>query len=150
MSQQQTNTKGQIGPHEGLEFALLEAGQKHVAYWCDWIPDEYEEYKSRPDYDAIEWEIPVKLSEEQISALRKRGADYKGLHDDDGVIQIPYRILYRKTHEADAKRLEHIIRNYGTTWKPELEREIGAILGYSQDDIEAFIERLPKAKSASP
>ncbi len=131
-----------IAPHEGREFELMEQGRKNVALFYDIIPDQYGEFRSLDQYGAIEWSVPINLTHAQKGSLRERGAHYEGLDEDGTEIYIPYRILYRKNHEAQARRLADLVQNYGVGWDIEKEREIGAILGYPKESIEQFVRNL--------
>lgn len=42
-----------IGPHEGKEFELIDQGLKHVALFCEIIPDLYHSFTQRPDFGCI-------------------------------------------------------------------------------------------------
>lgn len=114
-----------IGPHEGKEFALLDSGQKHVAFFHDLVPDAYYEFRDRDEYETIEIPQTVMI--------------------DDREVIIPYRILFRKSHRQDAEKFAAILRqgyddyfNQGEA----IERENGRILSYPQPAIEYYINRL--------
>ncbi len=108
-----------IGPHEGREFELLDDHKKHVAFFHDIVPTRCYEYALRDEYDLIQWEV--------VTPHKSRP------------ITIPYVILFRTSHYTQARRLENLIRHFDRkNWK-ESEREIGHILGYSNEAIEYFI-----------
>lgn len=111
-----------IGPHEGKELALLDSGEKHVALFYEIIPDQYYSYKKMKEYCAIEF---------------TKFAEVEGRRHP-----IQYAILYRKCHRENALRLAEIIKSDYENYDMNLEREIGRILCYSNEAIEAFIAKV--------
>ena len=113
-----------IGPHEDIEFKLLDEKKKHVALFYEIIPQSY--------YDYIEYE------------------DYKGLSFtakflvNNTEIEIDYKIIYRVGYEQDALRLKQL--KMKQDFNPNNEREIGRILGYPKVAIEYFISNFEKKK----
>jgi len=55
-------------------------------------------------------------------------------------------ILYATVDEAwripAMRMIQDVYRRMGPGWRPDLERVIGALLGYDARDVEAFVERL--------
>lgn len=114
-----------IGPHEGKEFALLDKGQKHVAFFHDVIPDAYYEYRDRDEYDVIEFSKSAKTGNREII--------------------VPYVILFRKTHRDDAEKFASIVQQgYQDFFKlgAAIVREQGRILSYPEPAVEYYISRL--------
>lgn len=116
-----------LGPHEGKEFSLLDSGQKHVAFFCDLIPDAYYEYRNRDEYETIEFSKKHKTDKREII--------------------VPYVILFRKIHREDAEKFASILRHgYDDYYNKgeAIERENGRILSYSAEAIEYYINRLKR------
>lgn len=105
----------EIGPHEGREIALMQAGKKHVAMFIGYIPEE----------------LPALLV----------GGEFSTLEIEQFHKETPYTttIAYRCTHRADAEELLSILETYGK-FSPEKERCIGRILSYTEHEISVFIE----------
>lgn len=119
-----------IGPHEGREFELLDRGLKHVAFFCEIIPDDYHNYKAQEPYDVIEWQRTVR---------HRHGYD----------VQIPYCVIFRKTHRQQAERLYELNQLfYKGDYRPDHEYEIGDILSYPKKSVEAFVQKIKKNRKA--
>lgn len=111
-----------IGPHEGIEFLLFEAGCKDVILLADDLPlDEAFANAER-------------LAAEYITA------SYAPL--------VTSYIFYRPSHKKHALRLKELqmetlqYKGFTRERKIEHERETGQILGYEDWQIEAYIEKL--------
>lgn len=111
---------GKIGPHEGQEIALMRSGQKHVAKFCEVIFGQEEAYAKL----LSEWEFGEIYWEEEFNGKK-----------------IPYWIIYRNTHEKEAEELYDRVTTI-KHWNEHNERRIGEILGYSENDIQAWIDHL--------
>lgn len=114
-----------IGPHEGKEFELLQMGDKNVALFYEIIPEEYYIFRNNPNYNSIEFIRPATLSEN----LK---------------LDIQYVILYRIGFEVDANRLHALVsdiipKEHGMNH--EYEREVGIILGYSEEAIDYYLNK---------
>lgn len=99
-----------IGPHNGREYELMATAKKCVALFFDLIPDEFHEN-------------PAKLSMGRISS-------------EDGTCSV----YYLDGHREEAFRLLDL--SLGTSYAgyvPEVEREIGQLLGYEEWQIDAFL-----------
>ena len=116
-----------IGPHEGQEFALMRDGKKHVALFFEIEPE---------GLDAI-------LSE-GFNLVMFRQFEHQG--------RIFYtRIVFRDGYEADAVRLKDLVQRDSGRIEPAREHEIGAILSYTQDEVDAFIAHAVSCdKGAAP
>ena len=112
---------GKIGPHEGIEHLLLLSGEKKIAYFCDALPVECEELVSTLDFNLMSWHWNI-----------------------DGN-QISSNIIYRTGHEAAAERLRDLVGK--KEFDSETEHEIGEILGYTVEDVEAFLSRVKRLVS---
>ena len=104
-----------IGPHEGIEFDLLRGGKKNVALFFEIEPDGLE-----------------KILEEGFCLLQFRQFEMKG------VIYFT-RIVFRDGYENDALRLKTIVSERPKKICSEREHEIGRILSYSYEEVEAFL-----------
>jgi len=109
---------GRIGPHEEIEFALFEAGEKHVIYFSwDWQPDDHMERASR------------------------LGA--KSLVFEDQTFKKNCYIYYRDGYFNIASELRDILNSgfsiYDEDWETK-EYRIGVILGYTKNDVSLYIK----------
>lgn len=111
-----------LGPHEGIEFKLLDAGEKYVAFFCEIIPDQFYSFQRDPEYGSFEW---------------VKGTPAKG-----AMIDISYAILFRKSHEKQATRLKSLVQSAQFSF--ETEREIGEILSYSNEAIDYYLDRVKR------
>jgi len=107
---------GIVGPHEGKEFELFATGSKDLIFFGeDGLPENYQQ-----------WATKVGAQEHQFSAGRLNGF-----------------VLYRQGHHQDAIRLGKLVQD--SLSRPanpvEIEREIGRLLGYDEQDIEAYVEQ---------
>jgi hypothetical protein len=110
---------GRIGPHEGRELELMLAGRKRLAFFQDWVPEE--------DF------APHVASGRIVMARRQEAGwpfphTYYALAEHAGLIDDLHRAL------VAARRAT------GEEWDA-LEYEIGALLGYTREDVEAFLAR---------
>ena len=114
---------GKIGPHEGKELALMLANQKPLAYFYtdSEIPDEFEPYfKSGRLYCTT---VPGEfLFEGKKVALERY-------------------VISHQPNTSDVVRFIEILKVQDKVgWQEDLEREIGQLLGYTQADIDCYIE----------
>lgn len=116
-----------LGPHEHKEFKLLQAGVKHVALFCDIIPEDYFFYKHKSEYGYIEFEKDMIVKNEKVN--------------------IQYAILYKNNHSIEAARLEEILKYHSDEYVESIEREIGKILSYSNEAIEYYLAHVHEIKS---
>ncbi|MBS0530656.1 MAG: hypothetical protein JSS22_14905, partial [Proteobacteria bacterium] len=123
-----------VGPHEGREFELMLAGKKHLSSFF------LEEGLER---DQV-------FPESQFDAAVAEGVFVKDVRiietiSPDGDRQIAIRsTLYATTDEVwripAMRMIQDIYERMGPGWRPDLERAIGALLGYDNNDVELFIE----------
>ena len=111
-----------VGPHEGREFDLMRAGQKDVAFFTDWDP---------PGLDEI--------LAEGFCLLKFRALVHEGK-------PIFSHILFRPGFEQSAIRLKEMVEEEGTGFVPEREHEIGRILGYTVEEVEAFLAHVTRKR----
>ncbi len=115
-----------VGPHEGREFDLMRAGQKHVALFLDWEPE---------GMDAMLADGFLMLVSADTTAAGK----------------IFYnRIVYRQGYSAQAERLRALIHAPRAGWDEGHEYEVGTILGYSRTEVEAFLAHVRKDTPPCP
>lgn len=110
-----------IGPHEDAEYQLMIDGKKHLAMFSDLIPDEFID-------DPAELHIGV-------------------VQSDDGTCTV----YYMPGHEEAAERLLALnLSSYGKGFVPEIEREIGRLLGYEDWQIDAFLTHVGATPTQEP
>ena len=108
---------GRLGPHELKEAELMLSGQKEVAYFYSGYPEEYLQ---------------------EIKKYIENGT-FESFHmeSNNGFI------VWIAGAEKKAYRLAELVR-YGRKhgYVESIEREIGQILGYSEADIDYYIEHI--------
>jgi hypothetical protein len=116
-----------IGPHEGRELELMRVGQKPLSMFVD--------------------EPGAKLfPETEFDSLVATGALTKRVQQENG----GRRVLYALSGEEwRIEAMLLVLSMYPPSWNPDLERVIGALLGYTRRDVEAFIETLPQQAAAA-
>lgn len=102
-----------IAPHEDAEYQLMAAGKKHLAMFSDLIPEEFID-----DPEGL-----------KIGVVRS----------DDGECTVYYMPGHR---EAAERLLALNLSSYGKGFVPEIEREIGRLLGYEEWQIDAFLKHV--------
>lgn len=105
----------QIAPHEGRELNLMRRGLKHVALFFELRPLDFAGFVES-GFHLIEFEQFAKQNQ----------------------IYNTY-IFYRSGYEDAAKRLKEIAQDISKGIDLIREHEIGRILGYTRDQVEAFI-----------
>lgn len=138
---------GVLGPHELREAQLMLAGKKEVAFFSFDYPDEH-------------FQDMKHCLEQGIFQSIKFGAQYNArqLASDPEVQARAYALLgagpyehlvvYVPPAEHKAKRfiqLFEIGRKQG--YSDAIEREIGRVLGYSEADIEYYIEHTKRDRA---
>ena len=115
---------GVLGPHEGKELALMLNHKKNVALFNNdlGIPAEFFPYIKQGIFVVLEQANEIYVST-----------------DDFALINF---IVYRKGYEVQAEKLKHLLAEGATEFIPEIEREIGRILGYNEQDIEFYLVNL--------
>jgi hypothetical protein len=115
-----------IGPHEGRELDLMQAGLKPLSMFVDTDPAEF-------------------FPEIEFDRLVLAGMLVKRVHDGPNQNAVKHRrILYALAGQEwriDAMLLVLSIHSSG--WHPDIERVVGTLLGYERADIEAFISQVP-------
>jgi hypothetical protein len=107
---------GRIGPHEGRELALLKSGEKRVA----WFPD-------------IAW-----APEADAAPLVAAGVIVREVWAGHSAPSVVYYLPGAEADVAELKRLTVDWLGSGVGADVADER-VGQILGYSADDIAAFL-----------
>jgi hypothetical protein len=127
-----------LGPHEGRELELMLAGKKHLSYFFFEEGFEPNGFFPESQFDAAVAE-GLLVKDERSERL---------VYREDGT-QIDVRnVLYATADEAwripAMRMVQDIYAAMGPGWRPDLERMIGSLLGYDQQHVELFIERLAK------
>jgi hypothetical protein len=127
------STPAFVGPHEGREFDLMTTGEKHLSMFEVEGAEEYDDYPDARFEAAVAEGKFIKDVRLELYALPNH-------------VQMSVRvILYARQDEAWRIPAMHMVRDVYRSaewgWHPDLERMIGALLGYRKEDVEAFIER---------
>lgn len=114
---------GQLAPHDGkeLELMLLECKELSLFFSDMIIPDKF--------YDYIEAGV---FNIKRIILQDK--TQYQ--------IGLEAIIIFRPIHQYKADRLSQILKESMSKFEPGIEREIGKLLGYDEEDIEFYIEHI--------
>lgn len=104
-----------VGPHEGIEFELMREGKKNVALFFELKPDGLESILA----DGF-----IMLQFAQFT------------HKDKTYFT---RIVFRSGFETEAIRLKEIVTDSSQGIDPDREHEIGRILSYKPEQVDAFI-----------
>ncbi|WP_299440446.1 hypothetical protein [uncultured Rhodospira sp.] len=116
-----------VGPHEGRELTLMLAGEKPLAMFCDIVPSPY----AWPDAAFDPHVASGRLVKDEIFTQTPDGRHtvrhlYYALPGEAWRIQ-----------EAHALSLQHCDR--GSAAAADACARIGRLLGYREEDIQAFL-----------
>lgn len=108
---------GMLGPHEEKELELMLNHQKEIAlfYSDSEVPAHFFPYLENKTFELKEIKLKGKLG------------------------NFSYYLIYRLENIAKAERLASVLLESFDKFDPDLEREIGRLLGYAPDDIEYYI-----------
>lgn len=110
-----------VGPHEFVEYEMMAAGTKNLAMFSDLIPTAFL-------HDPA-------------------GLDLGMITSDD----LTCTIYYRQGYLEAAKRLLALnLSTRGEGFIPELEKEIGGLLGYDDWEIDAFLNHVGGTPDRTP
>ena len=114
---------GKIGPHEGKELELMLNNQKNIAlFYTDYdIPEAFFPYLENNTFKLL----TINLKDELIGIFS-------------------YLIIYKGEYFNELNRLVNLLKNGFGKFNPEMEREIGRLLGYNSDDIDFYINHCYK------
>ena len=117
-----------LGPHEGRELELLLSGEKPIAFFYEGIPDEF-----LPYLESGILKSRIKMTTTRIPN-----------------IQIENVLIYKNVAIEQVDELMAVIEQSLNQPKagfvPELERRIGQLLGYREEDIEYYIQHILRKK----
>ena len=125
--------KQSIGPHEGQELELMKAGTKPLSMFIEEVPSS-EAYFPENEFDLLvsEGKLVKYVSMEIIIGSDGQSRDFR-------------RILYSLPSEQWRIRsillVQEIYLSSRSGWHPDLDRIIGALLGYEAEDVECFVSR---------
>lgn len=108
---------GVLGPHEGRELELMLNHQKEIAlfYTDSEVPEDFFPY------------------------LEDKTFQLKTINLKTSLGDFSYYLIYRPEHIKKAEELSSVLLKSYDKFDPDLERKIGKLLGYSDDDIEFYI-----------
>jgi hypothetical protein len=124
------NVRSFVGPHEGREFDLMLAAQKPLSMFVIGHDEEFSNYPD-PRFEAV------------VSNGRFVKTERIERHLlPNGEVLALRRILYARAEEAwripAMLMVEDLYQSLLPGRRADLERVIGALLGYDRADIEAF------------
>ncbi|MEY4983893.1 MAG: hemocin immunity protein [Pseudomonadota bacterium] len=104
-----------VGPHEGRELDLMRLRQKDVAMFVGYEPEGLDAFLSEGGFASF--------------------SDTRHVGDN----RYPVLFVYRDGYEAAARRLCDLTRNPPKGFEADHEHEVGRILGYTTQQVEAFL-----------
>jgi len=104
-----------VGPHEGKEFVLMRDGYKNVALFFEIEPEGLKE-----------------ILLEGFSFMKFPQFEHLG-------VTFFTWIVFRNGFENDAIRLKALVEQNTKGVEPDREHEIGEILSYTRDEVDAFL-----------
>jgi hypothetical protein len=122
-----------IGPHEDRELELMKAGTKPMSMFIEEVPSSKTYFPER-EFDQLvsEGKLVKYVSMEVITG-------------SDGQTNNFRRVLYSLPSEQwrikSILLVHEIYSALRSGWRPDLDRVIGALLGYNTEDIEYFSRR---------
>jgi hypothetical protein len=121
-----------IGPHEGRELELMIARTKPLSMFVEPIPSEFELFPEK-EFDAL---VAEGRLIKRVSIETTRGPNGQQVQ--------ARRVLYALPEESwrinAILLVQELYDSLSPGWRPDLERVIGLLLGYSQDDTEHFLK----------
>jgi hypothetical protein len=123
-----------IGPHEEQELTLMQEGRKPLAMFLEATPPEFKTFP-----------------EEEFDSLVAQGKLVKHVSmavfaDPSGNDRQHRRVLYALPSEEwripAFLFVQEIYDSLAPGWRPDLERVIGRLLGYADEDIDDFLQHL--------
>ena len=120
-----------VNPHQGLEWQLMQKGEKHIALFAlhnETLPDDFTQSESFP---SLTLEC-IAHQQRRPNKQRRRGAK-----------QLIFKIFFTPDKQQDAQTLYQLLEScYQSDSKitPQIERKIGQLLGYKNEDIETYLQ----------
>jgi hypothetical protein len=117
-----------LGPHEGRELELLLSGEKPIAFFYEGLPDEFLPYLESGILKSRTKTTTTRLPNIQIENIL--------IYKDVAIEQVDELISV----------IELSLNQPKAGFVPELERRIGQLLGYREEDIEFYLQHLSRNK----
>ncbi len=118
-----------VNPHQGLEWQLMQKGEKHVALFALHNESLPAEFANQETFSSLTLET---IAPQNPAKQRRRGSK-----------KLIFKIFFTADKTQDAKRLYQLLEScYQPDGKitPDIERRIGQLLGYKTDDIDGYLE----------
>ena len=117
-----------LGLHEGRELELLLSGEKPIAFFYEGLPDEFLPYLESGILKSRTKTTTTRLPNIQIENIL--------IYKDVAIEQVDELISV----------IELSLNQPKAGFVPELERRIGQLLGYREEDIEFYLQHLSRNK----
>ncbi|MEQ1311283.1 hemin receptor [Acinetobacter sp. XH1639] len=117
-----------LGPHESRELELLLSGEKPIAFFYEGLPDEFLPYLESGILKSRTKTTTTRLPNIQIENIL--------IYKDVAIEQVDELISV----------IELSLNQPKAGFVPELERRIGQLLGYREEDIEFYLQHLSRNK----
>lgn len=114
-----------LGPHEGKELELMLENKKELSlfYTDSLIPDDFIPYIKKGRFFCKTFKHELFINNKKV--------DFE------------YYIISQKEKDPNVYRLAEILgKTLNSKFSPNLEREIGVLLGYDSVDIEYYINHI--------
>lgn len=132
---------GSIGPHEGRELELMKAGAKPLSMFVESVEPNAEHFFSENDFDQLVAEGKLL----KHSSLETIGMSYG---KDTKIRRVLYALPSEGWRINAILLVQDVYSSLGGGWRTDLDRIIGHLLGYDNEDIEYFVnQRLPTTTS---
>ncbi|MCH9844341.1 MAG: hypothetical protein K0U39_02425 [Alphaproteobacteria bacterium] len=124
-----------VNPHQGLEWQLMQKGEKHIALFAlhhETLPDEFAK-------DETFSSLTLECIAHQQRGTKKRDTKKRRR----GAKQLIFKIFFTPSKQQDAQKLYQLLEScYQSDSKitPDIERKIGQLLGYRDEDIKIYLQ----------
>ena len=129
-------TRKFVGPHEGRELELMRSGLKPLSVFVEELPQQFEVFPEK-DFDALVSEGKLK---KHVIAEPVKGP----LGEDVSIRKVFYALPEEEWRIHSFLLVQSIYDSLVPGWRPDLDRVIGALLGYDRADIEKFVRQFEK------
>jgi hypothetical protein len=124
-----------IGAHEGKECALMLSGAKPLSlFYVEGVDEDSREFPK------VAFDEQVSLGRFAKRATQKTSLTPQGTSTDS--ITVLYSLADQAWRMGAFLSIADLYHSFGPGFRPGLDRLIGNLLGYTPEQIEAFISRL--------
>ena len=118
-----------IGPHEGRELELMLAGKKPLAMFYEAVVLPVSDFYPKEDF----------MPHVEAGTFIRRDEIYPSRHSDIPAHNVYYALAREAWRLEEIHQLQAGLFIDGKPWTAEDDRKIGQLLGYSESEIEAWL-----------